>query len=67
MARKLTHDQIELLETGKIAKSLKRLSSLPRNYGSDGPARRALYHAICMIGFLSTEQQASIRITMKLP
>lgn len=55
---------IELVETGNIAKSLNRLQNAPAGCS----AKRALYHAICMSYALTGfEERKLIREALGLP
>lgn len=59
-------DKIELVETQNIALSLRRCGEIPNAY-NDSPARRALYHAVCMVGVFSPEERKALREALKLP
>lgn len=59
-----TRNQIELIETGKIAKSLKRLTMGRMHFRS---WRRALIHAMQIADVASFDQQRAIRSTLELP
>lgn len=59
-------DKVELVETHNLALSLRRLSNIPGQY-NDEAARRALYHAICMVHCFATNQRAVIRQALELP
>jgi hypothetical protein len=59
-------EKVELVETHNLALSFQRLRALPGQYNED-PARRALYHALCMSYLFDTDSRRLIREALKLP
>lgn len=64
--KKRTATEIEVLETRKLFLSFERLVKATR-YGGNARVKRALYHALLMSGFLTSEQITEIRQALLLP
>lgn len=59
-------ERVELVETHNLALSFRRLQSIQESY-NESAARRALYHAVCMVNLLTTPERTALRLALNLP
>lgn len=57
-------DNIELVETANIARSLRRLERL--RCSTDDARRRVLFHAVCMTYSFTEEERKNLRIALNI-
>lgn len=62
-ARKASTRNVEMVETDRIVRALRALSSVRGFHARE----RALYHAILISGFLERSQEQALRETLRLP
>lgn len=59
-------EDIELVETANVVRSLRRLDKAA-GYGADDRRKRAIYHAVCMTDSFTHQERVNLRVALNLP